>query len=149
MIERILIYALAIFVGMGVGLISGFPFGMLLSAIPRLPLVLGGNQHFGKFYLHGLWFLTAFASTLTSYGIVRAFSLEVGFGFVFLLMLQPAFVFNSARLRKPENLGYFNLLASSDAASQITQHKILTVNRMEAITKVFSICLCLYIVAAR
>src|SRR6266700_1162637 len=71
---------------------------------------------------------------LTTFG-VAIFDAAVSWPLIFLLSITPAFLFFSQRLRRPENLGYFNLLLPDETKLAQSDRFIVITNRLEGVSR--------------
>ena len=145
----ILVYTLAVFTGMLVKFLYGIIYGFIGSIIPTstilklLPKSISENHN--KFYLHLLWFSSEFLSTLAAYIVLSKFNFTINFIFVFLLCINPIFILYSKSMRKPENLGYFNLIYQTENFTKDMGNQIIFINRVEGISRIIGLFFCLLI----
>jgi len=133
-----LLLVLALLDGFVSGWIYSFMFGAAYSILPAGPLHRW--RYHNKLYLHFVWFSRQFVTTfvacalLTTFG-VAIFDAAVSWPLIFLLSITPAFLFFSQRLRRPENLGYFNLLLPDETKLAQSDRFIVITNRLEGVSR--------------
>ena len=134
-----LLLLLALLGGFVAGWIYSLVFGAAYSILPAGPLHRW--RYHNRLYLHFVWFSRQFITTFVSCALltifgVAIFDAAVSWPLIFLLSITPAFVFFSQRLRRSENLGYFNLFVPDETKFAESERFIVITNRLEAVSRI-------------